>query len=857
MALANLAIAPGSPSVASTAIDSDTDPEEVQDLQGQSHHEVSINVGSESEVEMAEPKPPAPAPLRSASSQRQTSLLHWTATSQPSAKKLKLLTAREATWRRRERRERASALRFWEVQLPPPVVGYDLQVERLCLSTSVNGLEIHFPVEPLSSQLRVVAAAAAAMEKSTAALVESPTGTGKTLALLSACLAFQWHRFKSWKDAGHLPSTGRRKEQDEKKSESPVPRVVWIARTHDQLEHAIRELRRLPYRPLESLRISRERFCLHPFVQQAQDKSTACEMATMSRNGNALGGGQSGCVHLDNAEAIGYPTIPEHRAKFETGGKLAVYDIEDLVKEGQETQTCPYHASMDLTSEGAALVLCTYPQIMDPCVRESSNFEQVLQDAVVVVDEAHNLPQVARDAASFRSGVVEFEQLMSKLQGLAKATAEQEAIELAERVCGAVTRLRDWVASAANGSTSAPVTLKEMGDELRDVGGRGCLALVSQVAGLQNTADVQKLLRMLQGLRRRFIDHGLEGWAVRSSAVNEMDSFLRKMSLILEEGGSYTLTVSKAGFGQRGRLSMVALSGAIAFQGAVARCRSVLFASGTLAPFALFKRELGLGQEATLPGTSLFTRPVVADEVGQCSSVTRRLKTFAFASLEGQKLSSTRSFRAQQLPQYLTAVGKIFKELLPVVPHGKLVFFPSHEQLNDAVSHWRSTGLLERHQLLGLERFCGIPVVVESSGLSSEAAASLVTHYRQLAAQPEGAVLLAVMRGRCAEGADFKDDAARAVVVVGVPFPSMDTEVKLKMEYEGHNGSAWYEAEAYRSVSQAAGRLLRHQNDYGALLLLDGRFTAQPAQLSGWLRHELRQQSCRGNLTMADRKSVV
>ena len=28
------------------------------------------------------------------------------------------------------------------------------------------------------------------------------------------------------------------------------------------------------------------------------------------------------------------------------------------------------------------------------------------------------------------------------------------------------------------------------------------------------------------------------------------------------------------------------------------------------------------------------------------------------------------------------------------------------------------------------------------------------------------------MRGRCAEGADFKDEAARAVVVVGVPFPS-------------------------------------------------------------------------------------
>lgn len=46
---------------------------------------------------------------------------------------------------------------------------------------------------------------------------------------------------------------------------------------------------------------------------------------------------------------------------------------------------------------------------------------------------------------------------------------------------------------------------------------------------------------------------------------------------------------------------------------------------------------------------------------------------------------------------------------LQVVPNGKLVFFPSHEQLNDAVSHWRMTGWLER-SVLGLDRFCGMPV---------------------------------------------------------------------------------------------------------------------------------------------------
>ena len=52
--------------------------------------------------------------------------------------------------------------------------------------------------------------------------------------------------------------------------------------------------------------------------------------------------------------------------------------------------------------------------------------------------------------------------------------------------------------------------------------------------------------------------------------INHIDVSRDKWSSrVFPPAGSYTLTVSKAGFGQRGRLSMVALSGAIAFQGAV------------------------------------------------------------------------------------------------------------------------------------------------------------------------------------------------------------------------------------------------------------------------------------------------
>jgi len=48
-------------------------------------------------------------------------------------------------------------------------------------------------------------------------------------------------------------------KNEEEEEEEETPRVVWVARTHDQLEHAVREFKRLPYRPMMSLRLSRER----------------------------------------------------------------------------------------------------------------------------------------------------------------------------------------------------------------------------------------------------------------------------------------------------------------------------------------------------------------------------------------------------------------------------------------------------------------------------------------------------------------------------------------------------------------------------------------------------------------------
>lgn len=58
------------------------------------------------------------------------------------------------------------------------------------------------------------------------------------------------------------------------------------------------------------------------------------------------------------------------------------------------------------------------------------------------------------------------------------------------------------------------------------------------------------------------------------------------------------------------------------------------------------------------------------------------------------------------------------------------------------------------------------------------------------------------------------------------------------------SGQEWYSLDATRAVNQAIGRVIRHRDDYGAILLCDVRFqyNSQVQQLSKWIRDILGNQ---------------
>lgn len=57
---------------------------------------------------------------------------------------------------------------------------------------------------------------------------------------------------------------------------------------------------------------------------------------------------------------------------------------------------------------------------------------------------------------------------------------------------------------------------------------------------------------------------------------------------------------------------------------------------------------------------------------------------------------------------------------------------------------------------------------------------------------------------------------------------------------QGLTGRQWYELDAVRAVNQAVGRVIRHVNDFGTIILCDCRFkqTSISNTLSAWLRSQ-------------------
>jgi len=139
---------------------------------------------------------------------------------------------------------------------------------------------VKFPFpEPYPSQIVMMEKILFALREGTNALLESPTGTGKTVCLLCATLAFAEHEEKQRIKQKNTKKKNTKKRKDTEKEEKEEKEedledlkrtkgvkeehtgsekaskvtIVYVSRTHSQLQQVISELKATEYAPRSSV----------------------------------------------------------------------------------------------------------------------------------------------------------------------------------------------------------------------------------------------------------------------------------------------------------------------------------------------------------------------------------------------------------------------------------------------------------------------------------------------------------------------------------------------------------------------------------------------------------------------------
>lgn len=607
--------------------------------------------------------------------------------------------------------------------------------------------------------------------------------------------------------------------------------------------------------------------------------------------------------------------------------KPPVPDVEDLVKIGQDLNVCPYFAQRwSGHLAGADVILLPYNYLVDPATRAGLSVDW--QNAVIIFDEAHNVESNAGEAASFDLSVLHLSQAVRELRAIIEAgvSAKREDSSAGVKVLAALDS-----ATLPNLQHVADLqaVLRDLAAALADVDaakepqvydGAYIYSLLTRWNITFATKDMMITLldSCIEWLHARGDGIALAAGGAAGAAGAQAAGLEQVRSLIArvyqDESTAEELTAwykvlvhdVPARQGSVRTLSYWCMSpGVVMAELKSLGVRSIVLTSGTLSPLSSYAAEL------RLPFPHRLENPhVIEHDQLLVSTLTRGPGDIVLNS----------SYANRSSPRYMSALGELVHRVAANVPHGLLVFFTTYAVMNATVQYWEQSGLKARIDSTK-------PILVEprpgadpaSSGSGSKAKPGQADHgrvtilgaglakatppaessaaragrggkdplgavlarFRGLISSRSGAILCAVCRGKASEGIDFADDAARAVIVTGLPFPpTKDIKVVLKRKHldslanarskavstaSSHSssdelltGAAWYSQQAARAVNQAAGRVIRHRSDWGVVILADERF-AQPRakqQLSKWLLPHLRDFSSSATLVDALRHFV-
>ncbi|CAF0912367.1 unnamed protein product [Rotaria sordida] len=666
-----------------------------------------------------------------------------------------------------------------------------------------------------------------------------------------------------------------------------VQKIFFCTRTHSQISQFIGEIQKTKY--VDQLRLvalgSRQNLCINESVLKLKSltliNEKCLDLQKQKKEKKTTKGKRQktacGCLFLqhDRVECLSNDILK---------GSSDVQDIEDVVKLGRELNTCPYYATRAAIA-AAHLVVLPYQTLMHKSTREACGIE--MRDNVVIIDEAHNLPDAI---CAMHSSEINGNQLIDSYGQLSRYHEKYKArltaknllaikqlldvqINLIKTLCSqenlpAVYDTEKWSNLVVSSNKTETSSTFDLIDYLSDAGVYVNLfqlidyiktnEIIKKLHGFMSKYPVNKnqqseekktnesaLQKLLQKQTQKQSQSNVvdEEQLSKESTEKRISNSFAIFATFLEaltnprDDGKIILIIKET-LGQCS-IKYFALKTSSFFHEMVNEARSVIVAGGTMRPINEFIDHLFLacGQ----PEEKLFQ--LSCNHIVPTDNVLAIALPLGPQNIEFEFTAVNRSNTAM-----MDELGRVLVSLCSTIPDGLVVFFCSYDHLQKTYAYFEKTFVLNK--IVSKKKIFMEPK--RSSDVDT-----ILTNYTKSIKNGAGGILFSIVGGKMSEGINFSDELARCVCVVGMPYPNIGSaemiekmryldSMRLKSTTAGETaGRAYYENTCWKAINQSIGRAIRHRGDYACLLLIDKRYSKAniPSKLPHWLANSFHQMN--------------
>jgi DNA excision repair protein ERCC-2 len=581
-----------------------------------------------------------------------------------------------------------------------------------------RSVELPFPhAEPRLHQDRMIAAVEHALQSGRHLLVSAPSGTGKTAGALYPVMKFALVNDK---------------------------RVFFVTAKNTQHAIAFETLRRMTTPTAVAIR-AREKMCINQVY--------ACR--------------EEFCPHLQM-----------FKAKIERSQVLdrlmaqRLITPDAMMDAGRHASLCPFELAL-LEAERTDAIVCDYNYVFDPQVYFRRFFQdEDYSDAILVIDEAHNLLQRAMDYYSPSLRRAQIRSLKHNLGHVEPSLAKEITIFL--------NHLDSFFKEQANPFSDE---YSQLDDVERQKTNAEKFVVPAPRAFFDGLKSAFARISM-----RYMLDKISSGRAIPDDPVEEFFADYSQYCSVLAMDGEEFAHVFDTTNGAS--LKIVCMDPSARLAERLAGFHSVIAMSATLEPMDFYRQLLGFPSDRT--GQLSLPSPFPAGN--------RKIVVMP-------QVSTTFRYRAgnyQKIAEIITTTA--------LARRGNyMALFPSYDFMRSVAAHLPS-GFWE--------------ILTQEARMTEERRQELLDSLKQT--EP-AKLVLAVQGGVFAEGVDYPGELLCGVIVVSPALPQVSFERELMRQYyEQHYRKGFEFAFLYpgmNRVIQSVGRLIRTETDRGVAVLVCQRFS--------------------------------